>query len=192
MNTILNDPKLYDALLQIDKELATETKGKGCPHCGGVLHSAKYPRKLKESCLPTDKKEIKRISFCCSTDGCRSRITPRSVLFMGRRRYMSVTMILYSAMCHGMTQKRMAALGKLTGVSARTLTRWQTWWQKVFLNSQFWQYNKAFIMPPLNSIQLCCELVQRFSASYEITGMINLLQFLSPLSSTNTSKVQTN
>ena len=85
MNSILNDPKLYDALLKIDKELASKTREDGCLHCGGVLHSAVYPRKLKTLPIKIGNSKIIRFSFCCSTDGCRSRINPHSVRFMARQ-----------------------------------------------------------------------------------------------------------
>jgi hypothetical protein len=188
MNPILNDPKLYDALLQIDKELAAKTRADGCPHCGGVLHSAVYPRKLKALPIQIGDSEIVRFSFCCSTDGCRSRITPHSVRFMGRKRYISVLVVLYSAMANGLTQKCITELSKLVGVSLRTLSRWQTWWQTTFTHSRFWQWNKALIMPPMDPVQLCKELVERFSAQRECTGMINLLRFISPLSSPHTMR----
>ncbi len=117
-----NDPRLYATLLQIDKDLAAETREKGCPHCGGVLHSACYPRKLKGFCSPFDDKKIVRFSFCCSTDGCRRRITPPSVRFLGRRRYLSAVVVLVSAVFHGLTTKRAEELEKLIGVSHRTLS----------------------------------------------------------------------
>ena len=85
-------------------------------------------------------------------------------------------------MSSGLTQRRTTELSKLVGVSLRTLSRWQTWWQKNFPNSRFWQWNKAFIMPPLDPVQLCKDLVERYGAHRESTGMIDLLRFISPLS----------
>ncbi|MCP4289948.1 MAG: helix-turn-helix transcriptional regulator [Gammaproteobacteria bacterium] len=167
--------------MQIDKDLAIETREKGCPRCGGVLHSACYPRKIKESCVPLDGKEIVRFSFCCSTDGCRRRITPPSVRFLGRKRYLGVVVILVSAMLHGLTQRRAEELAELAGISHRTLSRWKTWWQEAFPASRFWSYSKAFIVPPLDPACLCRDLVERFSAQYEMVGMVRLLRFLSPL-----------
>ena len=101
-----NDTRLYAILLQIDKDLAAETREKGCPHRGVTLHSACYPRKLKKSCVPSDGREIVRFSFYCSADGCRRRITSPSVRFLGRKRYLSVVVILLGAMHHNLTQRR--------------------------------------------------------------------------------------
>ena len=94
MTSLDNDPRLYAVLLQMDKDLAADTREKGCPHCGGVLHSARHPRKLKKTCVPDDGRNIIRFSFCCSVDGCRRRITPPSVRFLGRKRYLSVVVVL--------------------------------------------------------------------------------------------------
>ena len=182
MTSLDNDPRLYAVLLQIDKDLAAETREKGCPHCGGVLHSACYPRKLKKPCVPHDEKEIVRFSFCCSADGCRRRITSPSVRFLGRKRYLSVVVVLLGAMRHSLTQRRAEELEKLVGVSRKTLSRWQRWWQDTFPASRFWKYSKAFIVPPLDPAHLCRDLLERFSAQCEIAGMVRLLRFLSPLS----------
>jgi len=182
MTSLDNDPRLYAVLLKIDKDLAAETREKGCPRCGGVLHSACYPRKLKKPCVPLDGKQIVRFSFCCSADGCRRRITSPSVRFLGRKRYLSVVVVLLGTMCHRLTQRRAEELEKLVGVSRRTLSRWQRWWQEAFPASRFWKYSKAFIVPPLDPAHLCRDLVERFSAQYEIAGMVRLLRFLSPLS----------
>ena len=182
MNSTISNQRLYACLLQIDQDLATETKEKGCPYCGGVLHSACYPRKLKGTCVPRDGKAVVRFSFCCSNDGCRRRITPPSVRFLGRKRYLSAVVVLLSSMSRGLIQGRSEGLKKLVGVSHRTITRWQTWWQKTFPFSWFWKYSKAFIVPSLDSARLCQDLVERFSAQCDITSMVRLLRFLSPLS----------
>ena len=182
MTSLDNDPRLYAVLLQIDKDLAVETREKGCPYCGGVLHSARYPRKPKGFFVPLHGEEIVRFSFCCSADGCRRRITSPSVRFLGRKRYLSVVVILFGAMRHNLTPRRVEEMEKLLGVSRRTLSRWQRWWQEAFPASRFWKYSKAFIVPPLDPAHLCRDLLERFSAQYEIAGMVRLLRFLSPLS----------
>ena len=180
---LTHDPRLYAILLQIDKDLAVETREKGCPYCGGVLHSACYPRKLKGFSASLDVKEIVRFSFCCSTDGCRRRVTPPSVRFLGRKRYLSAVVVLLSAMLQGLTQRRRAEeLEKLVGVSHRTLSRWQTWWQETFTASRFWTYGKAFFVPSLDPARLCRDLAERFSAQCEIAGIVRLLRFISSLS----------
>ena len=81
ISLLTDDPRLYAILLQIDKDLAVETREKGCPYCGGVLHSARYPRKPKGFFVPLHGEEIVRFSFCCSADGCRRRVTRMVQIF---------------------------------------------------------------------------------------------------------------
>ena len=42
---LLQDARLYDHLLAIDRELAGHARRSGCPRCRGRLDSATYPRK---------------------------------------------------------------------------------------------------------------------------------------------------
>jgi hypothetical protein len=105
------------------------------------------------------------------------------VRFLGRKRYLSAVVVLLSAMLQGLTQRRRAEeLEKLVGVSHRTLSRWQTWWQETFTASRFWKYGKAFFVPSLDPARLCRDLAERFSAQCEIAGMVRLLRFISSLS----------
>ncbi len=186
---LLNSSELCSRLLHFDKELADRTREKGCPHCGGALHSANYPRQLKECGLPIDNTKITRLSFCCANDGCRRRVTPPSVRFFGRKRYIAIVMLLISTNLHKLTPRRVKELKSLAGVSYRTLCRWKAWWQKSFPVTRFWTYNKAFYLPPLNTDRLCYDLVEGFTANTKITGMMRLLNFLSPLSCTENIRV---
>ena len=43
-HTLLHDPKLHTLLTEADEERAARVRAAGCA-CGGVLHSARYPRK---------------------------------------------------------------------------------------------------------------------------------------------------
>ena len=172
---------IYDVLLKIDKEIAAETRDKGCPSCGGVLHSACYPRKPQDIHLSSSKDKTIRFSLCCSVDNCRKRITPHSVRFLGRKRYLSLTLVLVTAMSQGLIQKRLDELAKLVGVSHRTMTRWKAWWQKIFPSSGFWKYNKSLFISALDSGSLCKELVEHFTSHCVVTGLIDLLRFISPM-----------
>lgn len=57
----------------------------------------------------------KRLSFCCARPGCRRRVTPPSVRFLGRRLYVAAVVVLVTAMAPGVTPKRAAYLGELAG-----------------------------------------------------------------------------
>ena len=43
-HAFLADANFYQLLFQIDESIAEDVRARGCG-CGGVLHSARYPRK---------------------------------------------------------------------------------------------------------------------------------------------------
>ena len=45
LQKLRGDTSFHNLLLRIDEEVAQEVRKKGCPHCAGVLHSARYERK---------------------------------------------------------------------------------------------------------------------------------------------------
>ena len=78
--------RFWSFLLAVDQDLAEETRKKACP-CGGRLHSANYPRKPRGTPVQLPERECLRLSFCCDRDGCRKRVTPPSVRFLGPKVY---------------------------------------------------------------------------------------------------------
>ena len=124
--TILNDTNFYRYLLKLDEDLAAEARGKGC-ECGGKLHRALYPRKPRRVPEELEEDYSRRHSFCCARDGCRKRTTPPSFRFLSRRVYVSVVVVLVTALRHGDTPGRVAQLREVVGVSRRTLERWRQW-----------------------------------------------------------------
>jgi hypothetical protein len=65
----LRDATLYDRLLAFDHDLAAEARAAGCAFCGGVLHSARYPRKPRGGPDELGPDYATRLSFCCAADG---------------------------------------------------------------------------------------------------------------------------
>ncbi len=67
-----------------------------------------------------------RFSLCCSREGCRKRVLPKSVLFDGRRVYFRVVILLTIALREqrprGMTMRQ---LQTQTGADVKTIRRWQ-------------------------------------------------------------------
>ena len=123
----LHDPKLYTLLLQADEERAASVRAAGCS-CGGVLHSVSYPRKARG--LPVELRQFdhQRRSFCCNRNGCRSRYTPRSVFYLGRRVFVGAVMLLGTAMRCTVSGRALRELCQLLGVPRVTLDRWRAWW----------------------------------------------------------------
>ena len=128
---LLGDGKLYELLGQIDADLAAMARAAGCD-CGGVLHLAKYLRKPRGGPGSLGADCEYRLSFCCATDGCRKRVTPPSVRFLGRKVYLGAVVVLASAMRQGPTPTRVAKLRDVFGVGECTLRRWRKWWQQIF------------------------------------------------------------
>ena len=109
---------LWPVLTKIDADLATQACTQGCA-CGGALHRADFPRKVRGVNV-----EARRDSFCCAEEGCRRRVTPGSVRFLGRRIYAGFIVVLLTALRHGLSAGRVAVLQEHLGVDRRTLERW--------------------------------------------------------------------
>lgn len=163
----------------MDLQLAGERKSKGCPYCGGKLHSARFPRLLRGGHGNTPI-SVHRHSFCCET--CRKRVTPPSVRFFGRRRYAMTSMLLVSVLQPGKANKaQQDKLRSLLGISKRTLARWRLWWRDAFVRTALWRSEGASIVPPIPSHELPSGLIERFAGN-SIQQLLYALVFLSPLS----------
>ena len=137
-HAFFNDSRFYQFLFRIDQDIAAEVQAGGCS-CGGVLHSARYPRKPRGMRCALDESYETRLSFCCATDGCRRRCTPPSVRFLGRKVYLGALVILVMAMEHGLSAKRRKQLIEQLDLYPQTLARWRVWWRKIFPASRCWQ-----------------------------------------------------
>jgi len=179
---LLTDGKLYEALERIDVDLAASARAAGCS-CGGALHCADYPRKPRGGPAGLGVSYEYRWSFCCATDGCRKRVTPPSVRFLGRKVYLAAVVVLASAMRQGPTPTRVARLRDLLGVGERTLRRWRKWWQQRFCEGSFWRTARARFMPPVTAATLPRGLWERFAGEGP-DRLCDLLRFVAPITTT--------
>ncbi len=147
-HAFLTDTNFYQLLFQIDESIAEEVSARGCD-CGGVLHSARYPRKPRGIRSALDANYESRLSFCCSQDGCRRRHTPASVRFLGRKVYLGVIVVLLTALHHGLTEARRRQLIEELDVPAQTLWRWRRWWRERFVATRCWRALAGQFIPPL-------------------------------------------
>jgi hypothetical protein len=177
---LLQDARLYRFLFTIDQEFADQVHAEGCP-CGGRLHQGNFDRKPRGGRADLGPEYGKRLSWCCAREGCRSRKTPPSVRFLGRRVYLGAVVLLVSAMEGGITDKRADYLQEHLGVSRRTLWRWRRWWRQTFPGSNFWNRQRGRFMPPLNESTLPSSLLERFTGEDERSRLIQALSFLAPL-----------
>lgn len=184
-HSLLRDAKLYEFLRGIDADLAARARLDGCPECGGVLHSARYPRKPRGGPSDLGVDYERRLSFCCAEDGCRRRRTPPSVRFLGRKVYLAAVVVLATAMQHGVTARRVAELHAVLGIGRRTLLRWRTWWQTIFAASPAWRARRGLLgAPAVDTSTLPLSLIERFLGD-EQARTIGALRFLAALTTTD-------
>lgn len=183
-HAILGDARFYELLLRFDEDLAERTRSQGCP-CAGRLHSAKYPRKPRGRGSDVDGYGY-RFSFCCDREGCRRRVTPPSLRFLGRRVYLGALVVLVAAMLAGLTPRRAGRLRSLVGVDRRTVERWRQWWRESLPATAFWRLTKARLMPPVEESGLPRSLLERFSGT-ATERLIQVLALLLPLTTSSRS-----
>ncbi len=176
------DSRFYQFLLRIDQDIAVEVQCGGCGFCGGVLHSACYPRKPRGIRSALDETYDYRLSFCCATEGCRRRTTPPSVRFLGRKVYLGVIVVLVSALAHGLSSKRRQRLIDALAIPPQTLWRWQGWWRAVFAEGPWWRVERAQFVPPIAASALPGALLGRLRGAGLRERVVRLLWLIAPLS----------
>ena len=181
------DARFYQFLFRIDEAIATEVQSGGCSHCGGVLHSAGYPRKPRGLRSALDASYSIRLSFCCAREGCRRRNTPPSVRFLGRKAYLGVIVILVSALEQGLSRKRRKQLIEQLDLWPQTLARWRQWWQQTFAVSRCWQAARGHFIPPVAVGQLPGALLGRLNGVDLRHRLCLLLRLLAPVTTTSWS-----
>jgi len=180
-HAFINDSRFYQFLFRIDQDIAAEVRASGCS-CGGVLHSARYPRKPRGIRTKMGESYTSRLSFCCSVEGCRRRSTPPSVRFLGRKVYLGAVVILVTALEHGLSPKRRQWLIETLDIWPQTLARWRKWWRETFASSRLWQAERGNYMPTLSQVQLPGALLGRLTGSDLQQRVCQLLVLLLPLS----------
>jgi hypothetical protein len=179
---VLHDPAFFRLLTQIDTELAAESRQARCPKCTGPLHVADFPRKPRGCPASVREEYSSRLSFTCGR--CDARTTPASVRFLGRRVYVAVALMLVSRPASGAAR----ALEERLSVSARTLRRWRTWWQRDLQRTAFWQSVRERFVPPVAADALPRSLLARFRGRTRHERLEQMLRFVCPLSTTSVIK----
>jgi hypothetical protein len=179
---LLRDASFWRFLFSIDQDLAENARKEACG-CGGRLHRANYPRKPRGGACDLPDEYGYRLSFCCDRDGCRKRVTPPSVRFLGRKVYLGAVVILVAAMRQGPSPRRVRELSRLFGVDRRTIARWQVFWDEHFPRTPFWKVARGRLVPAVEMISLPRSLLEAFVHSDDDQrGWARLLRFLSPIS----------
>jgi hypothetical protein len=164
----------------IDQDLASEARERGCPACGGRLHRADYPRKPRGAPDGLGADFERRLSFCCGSEGCRKRLTPPSVRFLGRRVWLAVVVTLACVATQGVIAKRARRLREELGVDRRTLERWRRWWREELPATSGWQALRGSLRGEVKVDELPRSLFERFAGSVN-EKLVLLVRFIAPL-----------
>lgn len=169
------DARFHGLLVGIDQELAAKVRARGCPHCGGKLHSAQYPRKPRGWPGGEMAREA-RLSYCCET--CRRRTTPASVRFLGRRVYSAAVMVLGSVSQGRLSVAAAMPLCEALDVPKRTLERWRNWWRQGFATTPVRIHGQARFMPTVRPQELPGGILERFEGDDWGARLLRCLRFL--------------
>ncbi len=179
-HAFLADPGFHRYLKEADLAIAETVRKAGCP-CGGKLHYANYPRKPRGLSIPHNDDFCLRYSLCCDREGCRRRCTPPSLCFLGRKVYWSVFIILITALEHGLSPRRRAALADHFDLSPKTFYRWQRWWRETFVAGSVWRAWRCQWLPPVCVEELPGGLLHRLQGEGLKERLFALLIHLLPL-----------
>ncbi len=163
---LFKDSRLFEFIQEIDKDSETRAFNQPCAHCNGKLDRASFKRKPRG--VPSEFEDAfsLRPSFCCRADGCRKRLTPVQLRFLGRKVYVSILVVIAAAMTQGVNSKRLCAIEQELGIPPRTVRRWLVYWQEIFPSNSGWRYQRGNVMPPVDDTGLPTSLLLRLSALY--------------------------
>lgn len=178
-HVFFDDARFYQFLSRVDEQIADEAQAGGCPYCGGVLHSARYPRKPRGLREVLDEHYATRLSFCCAV--CRRRTTPPSVRFLGRKVYLGVVVVLVTALEHGLTPGRRTRLIEQLDLWPQTLARWRRWWREAFVVSRCWRALRGRFLPRVDGAQLPGSLLGRLQGDGLSQRLYRLLWLIAPV-----------
>ena len=177
---LIQTTKLFHLLHRIDIDLAALQQKAGCPFCGSSLHYSNYKRQprggpdLPESLCT-------RLSFCCSKENCRRRTLPKSTLFMDRRVYFRVVILIITTLNQSKPQEYSKnMLTKMLGADRKSITRWLTYFREIFPHSKIWKTVRGFVSSTVSNQVLPGSLVEYYLGHISSSegAIINCLRLL--------------
>lgn len=164
---LLQSTNLFHLLQRIDIDLAAQQQKAGCPFCGGALHYSNYQRKPRGGPHLSESSYI-RLSLCCSEERCRRRTLPKSTLFMDRRVYFRVVILIVTTLSQSKAQEYSKnMLSKMLDADRKTITRWLRYFRELFPKSQTWKTVRGFISPVVTAFSLPGSLVEYYLENTE-------------------------
>ncbi len=174
------DTNFFHLLDAEDARTAAAVKAADCPDCGGRLDQANYPRKPRGGEVgAAGEILVRRRSFCCCREGCRHRRTPPSLVFLGRRVYLAVTIVL-TAWRSAVT----AAPPPPTSPPRWTLRRWLAWFATELPVTTWFTTVRARMSAPMEPGEhLPGALLERLLPHHDVAEAITAtLRLMAPLS----------
>jgi len=151
MKLIPPDEPFFQSLREFDRENFLLAKSKGCSHCQGPLDTANYPRKTRGM----GEGDETRFSLCCRREGCRRRVTPPSLRFLGRK--------VFSAWIVILAVEYFRELGLARQIARQTVARWKKFWRDHLAETRpFIRRARSFLPPDTPSTESPSTLLKYF------------------------------
>lgn len=172
LHRILRSVTFFGLLFDIDTHLASQVRAARCSHCSGPLHAANYPRKPRGALVDLPESLSVRRSFSCGHTSCRRRTKPPSLLFMDRRVYLRVSIVLVVAL----RQQRpdawsMRLLARTLNMPLSTVQRWLRFWRLHFPCTPRWLALRGRV--PLGVCDQCLPAdLMRAMGAFEHPGLL--------------------
>ena len=162
-STLQADATFHELLLVFDQDIAIVAAAGTMPAV--QQRSAFCPASPQASGRPAGLGEEHdwRFSFCCASDGCRTRRTPPLLRFLGRKVYLTAIVVLIAIMREGAPAARMRQLSELSASTAERSSAGESGGATKFLARPFWQIGRAAFMPPVDHDRLPVSLIECFN-----------------------------
>ena len=180
MPVLLGDVEFHESLWRIDVRLAEQSRGRGCQRrgCGGRLHQANFPRKVRGVSVGGGQFD-KRLGLCCGR--CRRRVLPPTVRFFGRSSYAFVAVLVATATA---LLGAVATGAMLVGAAWFTVSRWLHFLQCGLAAHPEWQATRGRLPAELSLHRMPLALVEVFGSNQSPHTWLAALKWISPITTT--------
>lgn len=181
LSELLQRVSLFRLLHRIDHDLAEQSRLAGCPYCRGPLHRASYFRKPRGGPDDIPEEYLLRFSLCCGREDCRRRVLPPSCLFMGRKVYWRIVIVVILTLRQ--RRKNGASINQLQrmfSVSRKTIVRWIEYFRAEFVIGAEWQRLRGLVSATVGNAALPGALLEHYLWHHRsVTGaVVRCLRFL--------------
>ena len=172
---LLGEANFLKTLLAEDRKEAERVRLAGCPHCGGALHQANYPRKVRGVGKEASGLFERRLSLCCGR--CRRRQTPASLRFLGRKVYAGAAVLVAGVQA---LKRSLSAAMRSVGAGQRTVRRWRQWFREL-PQSSLWQRRAGMLRTPPATERLPLSVLEELAADNDAERLELGLRFFAQL-----------